>query len=884
MASRIWRGRDMRESPTPSFLPALARLFQEGHALIFWNDAGGEFAAQLEDIEIDGVQVLRLDRVPALQAKISIEREVGERWLVYAPFDVPEPAQDWLLDARLRGKPFSADTASIQLEELGLSTRSLRDHLKLRAKFLRARDRFERVKRWVQPTDTADDLDCKMIATVVRAETADASAISLKAFAAMMTEGSDLNTRPKMLDELAGFDLEPAFWSLVERDFGYREQGDEPPTLRGLLYRLFVTDFCSGAHGTPAALAHFVITERAKAAHASVFASRWRTDMANYGSYDVLSGWVAEELKIVNILGPMQAEALVDAMTFEAIEKRVIGDLKARIIAAAGANMDSVRELIARRRDGHWANPLLAGASDATRALAASYDALEAAAGFFELQAKHGQGFSFVDADTAFQTYRTELFKFDQLYRWFMRASEKVEPTGWSLLHELRDRMEDAYSGWFVGQLASAWGAVVEGPDGLLTKWKLNEIVNQQYFYARHLAPAFDGGAKRVYVVISDAFRFEAAAELVDELNGRSRVKARLEAMLGVLPSYTALGMASLLPHKQLAYKGNASLDVTVDGLPSSTLEQRSTILAAYGGVAIGRDALMEKGKEKGREFVKPHKVVYIYHDLIDMTGDKRGSEGKTFEATAQTIKELSELVSFIVNNLNGSTVFVTADHGFMYQESALDEADRHTVEEGMPGVLKPKKRYILGRGMWPLRNAWAGNTSITAGTDEGQGSLDFLIPKGAGRFHFVGGARFVHGSAMPQEVVIPVIVVKESDTEKTKIRQVEVSLLGSSNKVVTNKQRFEFIQTEAVSERVLPVSLLLSIRDGDQSISDEQTLTFDSTSQMLDERKRSMMLTLAAGSYDRAKDYFLVARDAKTKAEAWRAPLRIDLAFSNDF
>ena len=108
--------------------------------------------------------------------------------------------------------------------------------------------------------------------------------------------------------------------------------------------------------------------------------------------------------------------------------------------------------------------------------------------------------------------------------------------------------------------------------------------------------------------------------------------------------------------------------------------------------------------------------------------------------------------------------------------------------------------------------------------------------------------------------------------------------MLGSSNKVVTNKQRFEFIQTEAVSERVLPVSLLLSIRDGDQSISDEQTLTFDSASPMLDERKRSLMLTLGAGNYDRAKDYFLVARDAKTKAEAWRSALRIDLAFSNDF
>ncbi len=92
-----------------------------------------------------------------------------------------------------------------------------------------------------------------------------------------------------------------------------------------------------------------------------------------------------------------------------------------------------------------------------------------------------------------------------------------------------------------------------------------------------------------------------------------------------------------------------------------------------------------------------------------------------------------------------------------------------------MPGVLKPKKRYILGRGMWPLQNAWAGNTATTAGTDEGAGSLEFRIPKGAKRFHFVGGARFVHGGAMPQEIVVPVVMVKESETEKARTRQVEV-------------------------------------------------------------------------------------------------------------
>ncbi len=90
--------------------------------------------------------------------------------------------------------------------------------------------------------------------------------------------------------------------------------------------------------------------------------------------------------------------------------------------------------------------------------------------------------------------------------------------------------------------------------------------------------------------------------------------------------------------------------------------------------------------------------------------------------------------------------------------------------------------------------------------------------------------------------------------------------MLGSSRKVVTNQHRFELIQMEAVTERVKPVTLLLSIYDGDRSISDEQTVTFDSTSPMLDERKRWVRLTLAAGNDDRARDYFLVARDARPR------------------
>ena len=135
----------------------------------------------------------------------------------------------------------------------------------------------------------------------------------------------------------------------------------------------------------------------------------------------------------------------------------------------------------------------------------------------------------------------------------------------------------------------------------------------------------------------------------------------------------------------------------------------------------------------------------------------------------------------------------------------------------------------------------------------------------------------------MPQEVVVPLVTVRVSDSDDTKTRLVSISLLGSTNKVVTNTQRFEFIQTDAVTERVLARNVIVSLRDGDTLISDQQTLTFDSASQLLDERKRSVFLTILSGSYESHKRYDLVMRDAVTKVEVLRQPIQIDLAFGND-
>jgi len=563
-----------------------------------------------------------------------------------------------------------------------------------------------------------------------------------------------------------------------------------------------------------------------------------------------------------------------------------VQDLKTRIVAGAGANMDVVRSLMARRRDGHWANALLASANERTRALAACYDALTAVADFFALKAAHAAGFSFADAGSAYAQYRDELFRFDQLYRHFHTAADAVEPMGWAVLHGLRDSIECEYCGWFIPQLSLAWSKVLEGPQGLLATWLMPAVTPQQQFFERKVLPLFDGNVKRVFVLISDALRYEVAQELTQHINSKNRFKATLGGMLGVLPSYTALGMAALLPHQTLAYKEGANLEVLADGHSVATLEQRSDHLKAFGGIAVKAEELMALGKDKGRELVRDQRLIYIYHDRIDMIGDKQASETKTFEAAAHTVQDLAQVLGFVLNSLNGSTVLVTADHGFMYQESALDVADKASLDDKPAGTITAKKRYLLGRELGATAKAWSGNTAVTAGTSA-EGSLDFWVPKGASRFHFAGGARFVHGSAMPQEVVVPLLTVSVSEADAAKTRQVGISLLGTANKVVTNTQRFEFIQTDAASERVLPRTVTVSLRDaqaGDKPISDVQTITFDSTSHFLDERKRSILLTVLAGSHDPAKRYDLVMRDAVSNIEVLRLPIKVDLAFGNDF
>jgi uncharacterized protein (TIGR02687 family) len=861
---------------------ALARVFEEENArVVFWNDPEQEFAESLSDLELDGVQLVCLDTVGALEVKILLERKDPDgRYLLYSPAEEPDFDSDWLLDIRLYSRSFRADRASIILDELGLAHQSMRAHITRRRKFFDNKERLQKLKNLVASTDDEQTLDRKMLAVITRAEQPELFNILRTLYHALaQADEPDLDEPPSVWAQIEKFELDETFWALARATFGYT---DENPTLRNLLIRLFVADFAQHL-GTelPSALTALQLPASG-AANAVVCLAQWRDSASKGESYNYLADAVAERIHLDTCLGGIEVEGLLDVMTFFDVEKAVVRGLLERVAATAETiDGDSIRNVASRRQAGHW----VASTSvpeDKRKARHSVYEALAVAAELLMLRNQHTNGFESESAVALYRAYEESLYRFDQLYRLFCEHADVAEARGWDVLKTLRAEIESVYCNWYLTRLGLAWGKWVD--HGLLQDWRLDGVDNQYRFYQKQIKPRLDEAEnRRVFVIISDALRYEVAEELSRELNGKYRFEAELHSQLGVLPSYTALGMASLLPHQVLTYKANG--DVLADGKQTSSLQQRHEILQTVSGLAIKAEELVALNKEAGREQVADYRVVYVYHNEIDARGDSASTESGTFDAARKAIGDLGDLVGYIVNNLNGTYVVVTADHGFLFTETSPDETDKSKLMDKPAGTVKAKKRYILGHKLGEHDAAWHGHT---AATSTAEGDMEFWIPKAANRFHFTGGARFVHGGAMLQEVVVPVIRVKHARTggrlERTRTRQVTVQVLGTTHKITAQKHRFRLVQMEPVSDRVRPARLKVAVYDGDEPITSIESVTFDTTSGSLDERQKDVILTLQDRAYDKRASYRLVLRDPETGIEQQSVVVTIDRVIADDF
>ena len=894
--------------------------------LVFWQDEDIEFQEQLPKIksalESSGVEVIELDDNSHFAIKQRIEMvATNEQFLLYSNKPVNEPTRDWLYDTRLYSQQFYADSSSMILNELGMRM-EFRQDIGRYKKFFGNQQRYNKLKRLLPDNADKKALELAMIAVLIKVETVSFTAV-LHQLIDQYSDGvedHDESTVDASIEELEKFDLTKVFWQLAIEELGYIGSGlwleDEAlPSIKDLIVKLLVTDCYHGlqssgvaiaksqyanslsshllpisiestlAEKLPKSIQSLLGSSAAKRASVINFVSSWRESRTLSSSDNIVANDVAQELEIKQKLAEFTKPSdLLNVETFVEAEQQLIKLLATDLPAF---NSIEIKDWVSIRLRGHWS---CADIKVTKTNYASIYKALRAAKEFYELKEKYIDGFIFDSARTLYKAYEQELYKFDSTYRIFCENSIQISKDGSDILKStgLVDDIEHLYVDWYLHDLAIVWGKLVDN-ENLLDNWKLMGVQNQQNFFREEVKGVLNKTqVKRVFVIISDALRYEVAHDIHQQINDEKRFKSAIHSQLGVVPSYTQLGMGSLLPHQSLTAHLNSKPEYKADGLSVHGHDNRHKILQKHGGVAFKADEVLNWTNQEGRDKVRDAQVVYIYHDEIDNIGDSPGTENQTFEAARDAVDEIKQLIGRIINRLNGSRVLVTADHGFLFKMTDVTDSDKTALKSKPKGAILDKKRYVIGKNLPTDDYYWTGKLANTAGIDmEGSDDAEFMIPRGSNRFHFVGGAKFIHGGIMPQEICVPILQVRELDTKaQTKHAKQKVGVVPLNNpiKIVSNIDRIQFLQTDPLGDKFKAREIELWIEDPEgNKVSSSEKVLFDSASDKMDERKRNIQIKLEGSGFDRTNSYKLMIEDTESKTKTTHSVI-IDLAFEDDF
>jgi hypothetical protein len=329
----------------------------------------------------------------------------------------------------------------------------------------------------------------------------------------------------------------------------------------------------------------------------------------------------------------------------------------------------------------------------------------------------------------------------------------------------------------------------------------------------------------------------------------------------------------------------NDKIDVFVDGKSTITTAQRGVILneANPASVAVSYKELLQMKKQERRDLVAGKEIIYIYHNVIDATGDKAPTETKVFEACDTAIDELTAIVKIITGDLSGVNIFITADHGFLYTFKPLEESQKISRQTFDGEVYELGRRYALTATETTANYLLPVKTELTIGGTpmKGYAPQDTVRIKVQG-----GGENYVHGGISLQEMVVPVIIYKGMRAGYKKYVEVQnpgLSLISESRKVSNLMFSLDFLQKQPVGEKVQPCNYnLYFTNDEGVPVSDFQTIIADRTSNNASDRVFRVRFTLKQMQYNRNKIYRLViANDTDAPEEV---EFRIDIAFADDF
>ena len=491
--------------------------------IVFWYDEAGDFIEDIETIQLEGVRIWKLTENNLFRTKYELEKQDSHsNFLLYANMPKPLPQHDWLHDQYKLGQEFTTDKITIIMRELDITDDSLKEVFKGYQKFFNNKSRLQAFRKYPIQMYTEETIDITVLAALVKSNTNTVDDV----IKTLLRDEN--NSNGKGWHNIQRFGNEEKFWLLLEKFYGYALPEKDLTSL----VTFFMMTYLAKQSDTgvlPEAWQYYVSNQ---SANVIVLMDQWMNHREERHIFNSWGKKIADNMEADRYTNDWHIENMQEMDVFPLFDNRVIHFIVNQLTNDV-KHFESYRDLIAIRRKLHW-YPEFEHAYEALR------QAIQLIQQLHELD-------EFIPEETAermFSTYTESYFRIDTAYRKFYVAFDKMEDK--ELLHELREMIERSYVQVYQEELAMKWALTREYEANRI--WPIAGIEQQQDFYKSYVASHI-AQEERIFVIVSDALRYEIAQELTEVLNTQQRASADITAIQGILPSYTEMGMAALLPH-----------------------------------------------------------------------------------------------------------------------------------------------------------------------------------------------------------------------------------------------------------------------------------------------------------------------------------------------
>ena len=813
----------------------------EDRQIVMWYDESEEFIEEINNIKLDDAELFVLDNDNWIFAKYYIESENPDtNFLVYAPFRKPIDEDNFLADMTHYATLFSADKINILCQELNIECSRFKEVLSTYSKFWNASSRIKAFKDLNMQEYTKNTIELGILAVLTGEKTLNFEYIVRKIIVKHFEKDDSI------IEKFDKYNILDVFWEFVYQKFGYI---DENPTVGKFTISLVLNYTASLFEGnTPKSWERFLIEDKN---NPRVFIDNFMNNNNYVNTFDNISLLLEDKLNIARDIKNHNVDSYIRCDSFRTFDRNIINyyisllyETKEKI------EFNSILEL---REKGHfyidfedeyqliyWANEFIGLINEFQREILPD------------------------DVNELIKIFTNRFVNIDKSYRKFYYHYDKIEDT--EQIRDLQSMIENMYANIFLFEINPKFTSLIENINDI-------SITKQWRFYKTFIL----NNKTKTIVFISDALRYGCGVELKDELDKNPTWTNNIQPMLSTVPSYTALGMASLLPNKEIRYESG---NVLVDGKQCKSTEDRQKILQDYNSdaIAVQFDYINSLRQSELRSLTKGKNLVYIYHNQIDARGDNAYTENEVFAASQEAIDEITKLTTKLIDGANFTRVIITADHGYIYKKGRLDDSDK--VDLNTLSAFYKNRRFLLTDEETNI----SGTKCL---------SLDYInnenvyvtVPKGVDVFKLKGaGLNYVHGGLSLEEVIVPVIEVKSKKGGKNQ-RTVDLQLISSINKITNYDTMLTFFQKENVSKTVLPLEASIYFEDEEgNKISNEVIIFADKDSEYAEDRQFKEKFTLKRMSYSKNKSYYLIIKNGQTDLEVNRFEFMIDIAFQDGF